>query len=297
VQIAFLGFGLIAGSTARALRTAADGRWRNARLAAWSPSGSGPLRALREGVIDIVGADPPSALDGADLVVLGAPPLEVLSLIDLLSGSLREVLPDGAVVTDVASTKVAIVERADAGGLRFVGGHPMAGREQAGYEASDGGLFAGRPWVIVPGRTAAASDVELVESLALACGAHPVRMSAEAHDDATAGISHLPLVAAVALVEAVVGTADRTDPGWAAARPLAAGGWRDMTRLARGDVTMGAGILATNARSIAERLRALRAVVDEWLAELERSGGPDPERLAGRLRAARDRLDSDGSAL
>jgi len=290
VRIAFLGFGLIAGSAARALRTAADARWRDAQLSAWSPSGRGPFRAVRDRIIDVVGADPASVVDGADLVVLGAPPLEVLGLVDQLAGPLRDTLPAAAVITDVASTKAAVVERADRHGLRFVGGHPMAGREASGYEAADGALFAGRPWVVVPGTGAGEADVRLVEELAAACGAYPVRMSATEHDAATGAISHLPLVVAVALVEAVAGTAAGEQPGWPVAARLAAGGWRDMTRLARGDVAMGAGILATNAGPVAERLLAVRDALDEWLAELDRSGGPDPGRLAERLRAARDRL-------
>jgi prephenate dehydrogenase len=104
------------------------------------------------------------------------------------------------------------------------------------------------------------------------------------------GSATSPLVVAAALTEAVAGaTAER--PGWPAAAPLAASGWRDMTRLARGDVRMGAGIAATNAPAIARGLRELRDVLDTWIVELERDGGPDPGRLEARLRAVRDRLE------
>jgi prephenate dehydrogenase len=293
VQVAFLGFGLIAGSIARALRAAQDPAWREARLTAWSPTGQGPLRAVREGILDIAGGDAASVLEAADLVVLGAPPLAVLDLIDQLAGPLREVLPTAAVVTDVASTKARVVERAERVGLRFVGGHPMAGREQTGYGAADPTLFAGRPWVVVSPGGAAQRDVELVASLARACAAVPVRMTPADHDTATAAISHLPLLVAAALVESVAGGASGVRPGWASAARLAAGGWRDTTRLARGDVAMGAGILATNAPPVAEQLRVLQAVLADWLAELEGPGRPDPERLAARLDVARRRLDAD----
>ena len=163
----------------------------------------------------------------------------------------------------------------------------MAGRESAGYAAATADLFAGRPWVLVPGGAASDAEVTVVTSLARACGARPVVMTAEAHDAAVAGISHLPLVVAVALVEAVAGPGDgpaRAD--WPAAARLAAGGWRDMTRVARGDPQMGAAIVATNAPAIAARLRDLRAVLDDWLAVLERPGGPDE---AARHRAASGR--------
>ena len=106
-----------------------------------------------------------------------------------------------------------------------------------------------------------------------------------------AAISHLPLLTAVALVEAVAGTGRVTTDDWPAAAGLAASGWRDTTRLARGDVTMGAEIAATHALAIAARLRAYRDRLDEWLVILEAPGGPDPDLIRERLAAARARLE------
>jgi prephenate dehydrogenase len=295
MRIAFLGFGLIAGSVARALRGAEDPVWRHAHLVAWTPSGAGPARAVAAGVIDAAADEPSAAIVGANLVVLGAPPLAVLDLVEALGGPLREALWPGAVVTDVASTKSLILAAANARGLRFVGGHPMAGREQVGFEAATAVLFVDRPWIVIPGAAAEPGDGILIEDLARACRAEPLRMTADEHDAATAGISHLPLVAAVALVEAVAGTAAGPRTGWPAAAPLAAGGWRDMTRLARGDAAMGAGIAATNPVHLAAGIRGLRGQLDEWLAELERDGGPDADRLTARFLAARDRLERDAA--
>lgn len=286
-RIAFLGFGLIAGSIARAVRGAAtDGP----ELVAWSPSGVGPRRAVDDGVLDAAVAEPGRAVAGSDLVVLGGPPDAVLATLDELAGSLSAFLGPDATVTDVASTKAEIVARAAAHALPFVGGHPMAGRETSGYASAEEGLFRGRPWVVAAGPDARPLDVARVEWLAVQCGARPVAMDAAAHDWAVAAISHLPLVAAAALVEAVAGGADAERRDWSAASALAASGWRDMTRLARGDVAMGAGILETNGHEVARRLRDYAAVIDEWIAELEREPRPDPDRLAARLRAARDRL-------
>jgi prephenate dehydrogenase len=302
VRVAFLGFGQIAGSVARALRASPDPRWRRAHLAAWSPTGVGPARAKADGTLDVAATDLVAALDGADIAILGAPPLQVLGLIDELGGALRQALAPDALVTDVASTKAAIMERAARHGLRFVGGHPMAGREQAGYGAADAALFVGRPWIVVPGHDSVETDVERVEDLARAIGANPLRMTGPAHDAATAAISHLPLLVSAALVEAVAGGASEpggaAGPGGAAARPvwvdaapIAAGGWRDTTRVARGDVAMGSGIIATNAGPISELLHEMRQVLDEWQVELDRPGGPDAEWIAKRLAAARDRLE------
>jgi len=116
-------------------------------------------------------------------------------------------------------------------------------------------------------------------------------MDAATHDAAVAGISHLPLVLAAALVEAVaIGDGDPAAKGRPFIPDLSAGGWRDMTRLARGDVSMGAGIAATNAAALADRIRDLQAVLDGWLRDLEASGGPDAAAITARLAAARGRL-------
>jgi prephenate dehydrogenase len=279
VQIAFLGFGLIAGSVARAVRVRRP-EWH---IAAWSPSGDGPRAARADGVLDQAPKSPAAAMEGADLVVLGAPPLATLELLDRLGGPLHDALGSDTVVTDVASTKRLIVARAVALDLPFVGGHPMAGSDATGYGAADADLFAGRPWILCGG---AANVVSRVETLVAAVGARRVLMDPAAHDAAVSAISHLPLVASVALVEAVAGG---SSPDWPDARDLAAGGWRDMSRLARGDPEMGAGILATNADFVAARLRTLRAVIDEWLAMLEPE--PDQGALRDRLERARDALD------
>jgi prephenate dehydrogenase len=286
-RIGFLGFGLIAGSIARAIRTADTDP---PELVAWSPSRVGAQAAVADGVLDGASEDAGGAIDGSDLVVLAGPPRAVLASLDELAGPLATRLGPEATVTDVASTKAAILARATALGLAFVGGHPMAGRETSGYASADPTLFQGRPWVLVPGPRARPRDLARVGWLALACGARPIEMQADAHDAAAAAISHLPLVVAAALVEAVVGGQDGERVDWPSARQLAASGWRDMTRLARGDVAMGAGILETNAPAVARRLRDLRDAIDAWIGDLEREAGPDPDRLAARLRNARDRL-------
>jgi len=290
MRVALLGFGLIGGSIARSLRRDAS-EWS---IAAWSPSGDGPARARDEGVVADACTSPDDAVRDAELVVLAGPPLAALELIDEMSrGGLASAMGPDAVVTDVASTKQAIMARAEAARLRFVGGHPMAGREASGYEGSSADLFADRPWVVVPGARASSADRERVERLARACGGRPVEMTAAAHDAAVAAISHLPLVVAAALVEAVVGTGDGPDRGdWPVAGSLAASGWQGMTRLARGDVAMGAGIVATNAPAIAARIRDVRDALDTWLHELDRAGGPDAAAVAERLAAARRRLEA-----
>ena len=276
MQLAFLGLGQIGGSIARAASSAGFAT----RISAWSPTGAGPRAATADGTE--AAATAADAIRGADLIVLAAPPLVCLSLLDDLAGPLAADLRRDAVITDVASTKAAIVERARGHGLRFVGGHPMAGRETTGYPAADPDILRGRPWVIVAAEPADAAADAAVIALATSCGARPVSMTAEEHDAAVAAISHMPLVLSAALVESMAAL-----PDWSIARLLAAGGWTGMTRLARGDASMGAGILATNGALTADRLRALRAVLDDWLVLLG-DATVDPAVLLTRLAAARD---------
>jgi prephenate dehydrogenase len=157
----------------------------------------------------------------------------------------------------------------------------MAGREASGYEAADPDLPKGRPWIVVPADPADGAAIERVEALAAGCGGRPIRMTAADHDAATALISHAPLVVSAALVEAAAGR-----PEWPAAAAIAAGGWAGMTRLARGDAAMGAGILATNAAPTAAALRAIRDALEDWIDVLD--GSPTGETIAHRLERARD---------
>ncbi len=285
MRIAMLGFGLIGGSIARALRSNREtADWP---ITAWSPSGTGPAQAAADGVLSEAASSPEAAINGAELVILAGPALDALATLDDLAGSWRSALDPAATVTDVVSSKRAIVERADTLGLAFVGGHPMAGRETTGYLTADAELFVGRPWVMVPGIHAREVDVERVARMAGAVGADTLQMTAADHDVAVAGISHLPLVLAAALAESVTGSSD-----WPETRLLASSGWRDMTRLARGDVAMGTGIAATNAPALAARIRRIQDVLDSWLTELDGGGSPDVSAVRARLTSARDHLDA-----
>jgi prephenate dehydrogenase len=224
------------------------------------------------------------AIRDAGLIILAAPPLACLELLDQLGGPLADLLDPDAVITDVASTKAAIVARAQSNRLRFVGGHPMAGRETAGYGAADPDLFRDRPWVIVAPEPPDESATERVRALAVTCGARPIPMTAAEHDAAVAAISHAPLAISVALLEAMA-----DGPDWPSARRLAAGGWAGMTRLARGDAAMGAGIIATNASAIGVRLRAFRNALDDWIDVVDGAaqGRVDPAEVERRLDVAR----------
>ena len=259
MRVAILGFGLIGGSIALALSRRGRGSWT---VTAWSPSLDGPRRSLTTGVIAAAAPDAETAVRDAELVVLAAPPLENLDLLDRIAPVLGD---RDATVTDVSSSQGAIAARAAAHpGLHFVGGHPMSGREKRGYAAARDDLFEGRTWAVLPSSRARPVDVERVQSLVTACGAQPLEIDVDSHDDAVAAVSHLPLLASVALAEAVAGSDE-----WPSARRLAAQGWRDMTRLARGDPELATGISVANARHLAAWLARYRSAIEDWQRSLE----------------------------
>lgn len=286
MRLAILGFGLIGGSLARALAVRDPGGWH---VTAWSRDPVPVERARREGILDLAAPDAAGAVAGCELVVLAASPLANLDLVARV-GPL--VAAAGATLSDVTSSQRAMARAAaQVPGLRFVGGHPMAGRERRGYAAADAALFVDRPWLVLPGPSAAPVDVERVERLARACGALPRLLDAATHDRLVAAVSHFPLLVSAALAETVTG-----GPDWPAALPLAAGGWRDMTRIARGDAELGAGIAATNADLLVEYLARLEAALAGWRAALEAAGGADGPALRERFERVRSALESGDAA-
>ena len=171
-------------------------------------------RARELGAIDEGGLDIAAAVAGADLTFLCVPVLAITRLLPLLAPHVRA----GGLVTDVGSTKAGIVGAGESvlpG--RFLGGHPMAGSEQAGIEDADPLLFEGATWALTPGD--ASAPVEPLAELIAELGALPLVLPPEVHDQAVAATSHLPHVAAAALARVV---ADALGEAEAAAR-LAAG--------------------------------------------------------------------------
>jgi prephenate dehydrogenase len=184
----------------------------------------------------------------ADLVVLAAP---VLAIRDLLE-EIRYALPPGALVTDIGSVKSPVVDWADTYLPEpdlFVGGHPMTGREQSGVDAALPDLYAGCVWCLTPTTCTASRAVGSVAGLVEELGARPYVLDTEQHDAVVALASHLPLIAATALMLA----ASRS-PHWLPAQALAAGGFCDTTRVASSSSRMARDICLTNQQAILDML-------------------------------------------
>ncbi len=221
-------------------------------LAAWDEE---PVldQGLARGVIDA--ACRPEDLEEGDLFVIAAPPHASLFLLDALTA-----LPPGVIVTDVVSTKRVIVDAAIAKGLRFVGGHPMAGSEQGGLAHARSDLFDGKRWFLVD---AGAGDEanDAVEAIVAVTGARPEWIEATQHDRLMAALSHLPQVAASALMAVAGRLAGESN------LDVAGSGLRDTTRLAGSDPELWSEIAASNAEELSKAVRELR----EALGRVEKS--------------------------
>jgi len=238
-------------------------------LADPSPTAERLARDLGAGQLAHESAEQP------DLVIIAAPP-------DVAAGAVAQSLSrwPSAVVTDVASVKGAVVDGARAAGAdltRYVGSHPMAGRERSGAGHARGDLFEGRAWVVVPAPESTESTIQAVTELARAVGSVVTVMDATTHDDAVATMSHLPQIAA-SLVAAQLRSLDDRALG------LAGQGVRDVTRVAASDPRLWTQIIAGNAMSILEVLGRVHADLGELLGALSALADPDaPDDAVGSL--------------
>lgn len=206
---------------------------------------------------------PDKGADAPTLVVVAVPPASIAAACtDALSSYPNAVVSH---VGSIQSQPAAEVEASGRDTTRFVGSHPVAGREMSGPAAADGGLFVDRPWVICPVAATAADAETTARALAEACGARPVRMSPAAHDELFASLSHAPQLAASALAASVAGL-DPTAAG------LAGTGLRDTTRLADSDPAMWAQIAVANAAAVAQAVRAVAQPMLDLAAVLETGG-------------------------
>lgn len=259
--VAVIGLGLMGSSFALALKEA-----RPDMVIVGADTDPTTLRkALDRGVVASASSDA-SVAEIADVIVIGAPIRAMREIFGQLKGK-----TEGRVVTDMASTKADVMAWALAAGIDLIGGHPMCGKETSGIDAADASVFRDAAWVLTR------SDSVLTD-LVKAVGAHPVVMDAETHDRVVAGVSHAAFLLSVGYVLALSRRAD-----WPEASRLAAGGFRDMSRLAGGDPELYAGVTRTNRVNLLDQLDA----ISTELARLRRHLEADDPRLVELFEEAR----------
>ena len=258
-RAALVGTGLIGGSIGLALRQRGwhvTGRDRDHARAE---------RALQLGALDEIGADP-----DAEVTFVATP-------VSAIAEEARMLVSPAGIVTDVGSVKAPVVAAVDH--PRFVGGHPMAGSEQEGVDGADAALFEGATWVLTPTEDTDPDAFTRLRAIVSSLGAEVIAIPPDRHDDLVAVVSHVPHLTAAALMRIAAEGAEEH----AAMLRLAAGGFRDMTRIAAGHPGIWPDICAENRHAIVatldrliEELGGLRDVVaaadrDRLLATLEQA--------------------------
>ena len=256
MRVALLGTGLIGGSLGLALRKLSDVE----EVVAYDLDPKVRAEAVERGAAHRASDSPEDAVRDADFVFVATPVGKIPSVIEQARAGLKA----GAVLTDVGSTKSRVVLEVDGleiEGTTFIGGHPMAGTEDEGIAAADPALFEGCWWILTPTERVDTGAYQALHSLLTRLGAQVMALDPAQHDDLLAVISHLPHLTAAALMN----LAAERGKEHAGLLSLAAGGFRDVTRVAASNPDIWLDICAENAVAIAGVLR-------EFARRLERVG-------------------------
>ncbi len=248
-RLCIIGVGLIGGSLARALRRA------NAvqHIVGVGRSRENLESAIELGIIDEMSQDIAQAVRDADRVIIAVP----LGMYEQVFGDMAGNLHADAIISDVGSTKMqalSIAKQRLADASRFVPAHPIAGTEKSGAAASFSELFDDRTCILTPDATTDAQAVQSIEQMWQTAGSKVIRMNADTHDQLLAGVSHLPHVAAFALVNAVRKQGSESFDPFA----FAAGGFRDFTRIASSSPEMWRDIAMSNRQPLLQQISALK---------------------------------------
>ncbi|MDZ7800896.1 MAG: prephenate dehydrogenase [Trueperaceae bacterium] len=228
------------------------------------------------GVVDEARVDPGPWLADADLVVLATP----ARLLVPLARELAPYLAPNAIVTDVGSVKRPIVDALS--DLRFVGGHPMAGSDRAGVRNADAHLIENAVWVLTPTPSTDPGALERVRTFVTHLGARSLEVPPEQHDRLVATVSHLPYLSSLALTQVAHQDGERD-----LMMLLAAGGFRDLTRVASGSPVMSRDMVSSNAAAVRDALRRFRASLDRLEGMLD-----DPDALLAAAQEAKRARDA-----
>ncbi|MDA1107222.1 MAG: prephenate dehydrogenase/arogenate dehydrogenase family protein [Proteobacteria bacterium] len=280
-KLAIIGVGLIGGSLARALKHAGVCR----EIVGCGRDVAHLQKAVALGVIDRYEADLRAAVQGADMVVLAMP----VGATEMVLRQIKPALAPHAIVTDVGSAKASVIETARAvfGEVPagFVPGHPIAGTEQSGVEASFAELFQNRRVVLTPLAHTSADALKQVRAMWEQAGAEVMEMDAARHDTVLAATSHLPHLLAYALVDTLARMETHDD-----IFRFAAGGFRDFTRIAASDPVMWRDICLANRDAILTVLERFSADLEQLRAAISAGDGARILEVFARAKHERDQF-------
>jgi prephenate dehydrogenase len=279
-RLAVIGVGLIGGSLARALRAAGA----VGEVVGCGRSAANLERALELGVVDRWSQDPAEAVAGADLVFVAVP----LGTMGQVFAAIRDALAPDAVVTDGGSVKGGVVAdaRTAFGQVppRLVPGHPIAGTERSGVDASFAELYQGRRVILTPLPETDPTAVAKVSAMWQACGAQVTLMEVAHHDEVLAATSHLPHMLAFGLVDSLSRMRENDE-----IFRYAAGGFRDFTRIASSDPVMWRDICIANREPLGAMLERFGDEMKDLAEAIRRGDAARLLEIFARAKAARDR--------
>jgi prephenate dehydrogenase len=260
--IGFIGFGLIGGSIARSLKAINPNNTIIAYNYHKNTLGKGLEEALNDHILDHVYQDLSVGFSNCDIIFLCAPVLKNIAYLN----QLRDIIQPDCILTDVGSVKSNIHTEVEKLGLssQFIGGHPMAGSEKTGYENSQEKLLENAYYILTPTNDVKPEKIETLYGLVKEIGAIPLLLDSREHDDITAAISHVPHIIAAGLVNLVKDSDDSKEK----MRTLAAGGFKDITRIASSSPIMWQNICLTNTASIQKFLERYIKVLENLNASL-----------------------------
>ncbi len=279
-KVAVLGVGLIGGSLALSLKN------ENIEIIGFDVDAQNLQKAIDLGVIDHATDHLAGAVQDADVIFLCSP---VGKLFELLSFLRYTPLKEGAIISDTGSTKSSIMEWTKGFQQRkvhFIGGHPMAGSHKSGVEAAHDRLFENAYYVLTPDATVPESAVSALKELLQPTKANIVVLDPEEHDQIVGAISHFPHIIAAALVNQV-GRYSENTPWY---NRLAAGGFRDITRIASSNPHMWRDILLHNRKVMLSLAEDWRGVLDEIIGFVKENDGQAIEDFFRDARDFRDQL-------
>jgi len=273
-RIAILGLGLIGGSVGLALKAARPAM----DVIGYDTERASAEAAVARGAVDHAAASVEEATADADLVLLCMPVDLIPETLEQLAAARR-----GALVSDVGSAKTMVVAEGERlFGRLFVGGHPLTGSERHGIEAADAALFRDAHWALTPTPLTASESYAAVAGFVTMLGARPVALDPVSHDALVARLSHLPQLAASAIVELAAGAGDR-----AALLGLAGPGFRDVTRIAASDPDLWVAVIKANTKAVVDSLTMLGARLGDLGDAIQAERWGDLKDFLGAARRAR----------
>ncbi len=287
MNIGFIGLGLIGGSIAKGLRKIHPD-WHMIGLAR---SEQTVRAAVEEGVIDEGCLRVDQRFSGCDLIFLCAPVAHNISYLE----QLKPIVSDRCVITDVGSTKTETHRAAKRLGMerQFIGGHPMAGSERSGFAFSTDHLLENAWYVLTPTAASTREQKELCLSVVKDLNALPLVLDYEEHDYIVATISHLPHLIAAGLVNLVKDNDNQNQT----MKQIAAGGFKDITRIASSSPEMWQQICTTNSRNIGKILRLYIQSMEDILQAVEQEDGEKIYGLFDTSRTYRDSIPDQSKGL